>query len=213
MPLVKYLNKQYPCYAIQDPRITDSELTFTSLEELVSLYIKEIKTVQSEGPYLLGGHSYGGVVAFEMARQLRENGEEVKFIVLIDSWAVFSDYFRDEALLEKITRQQEETLISQLPADISISKETWISLYQSRVNLLYGYKPPKTDMKLTLFKAEDVMPDWQSFQHDKNYWDRYTNLDVDSHIISGDHDTLLQEPNVQVLAQKINEYLDKIENC
>ena len=49
-------------------------------------YIKEMRTVQPEGPYFLGGFSAGGLVAYEMARQLHEAGERVPFLALFDSY-------------------------------------------------------------------------------------------------------------------------------
>jgi thioesterase domain-containing protein/acyl carrier protein len=56
----------------------------TRLEDLASRYLGEVRAVQPEGPYLLGGWSLGGLVAFEMARQLRRSGEEVAIVALID---------------------------------------------------------------------------------------------------------------------------------
>ena len=49
-------------------------------------YIKEIRTVQSEGPYFLGGYSFGGIVAFEMAQQLTAQNQEVGLLVLFDTF-------------------------------------------------------------------------------------------------------------------------------
>jgi len=50
-------------------------------------YIEEIKTVQPEGPYFIGGYSFGGLVAFEMARQLRAQGQEIALLALFDTAA------------------------------------------------------------------------------------------------------------------------------
>src|SRR5215510_2102161 len=47
-------------------------------------YIKSICTVQPEGPYFLGGYSFGGIVAFEAAQQLTRQGAEVAFLALLD---------------------------------------------------------------------------------------------------------------------------------
>ncbi|MCP4763154.1 MAG: hypothetical protein GY870_15370 [archaeon] len=46
--------------------------------------IKEIKTVQSKGPYFLGGYSIGGLIAFEMAQQLKRQGDEITFLILLE---------------------------------------------------------------------------------------------------------------------------------
>jgi thioesterase domain-containing protein len=57
----------------------------TEVESIAGYYLQEIRRVQSEGCYFLGGFSFGGTVAFEMAQQLKRNGEEVAFLVLLDS--------------------------------------------------------------------------------------------------------------------------------
>lgn len=57
-----------------------------SVEEIAERYLAEIRTVQPEGPYLLGGGSFGGVAAFEMARQLRSSGEQVGAVFLFSAF-------------------------------------------------------------------------------------------------------------------------------
>ena len=56
----------------------------STAEEMAGGYLKEIRALQPEGPYYLGGHSIGGLVAFEMAQQLRRQGQEVAFLALLD---------------------------------------------------------------------------------------------------------------------------------
>ena len=55
---------------------------FTRIEEMAAHYIQEIKTVQPEAPISFGGYSLGGLVAYEMARQLSASGEPVGLLVL-----------------------------------------------------------------------------------------------------------------------------------
>ena len=73
-----------PFYCFQDKGLDGSE-PFESIEETARCYVDEIRQVQSHGPYYLGGTCYGGLVAFEMARQLEELGEPVAALVLIDA--------------------------------------------------------------------------------------------------------------------------------
>jgi thioesterase domain-containing protein len=54
---------------------------------MAKLYIEEIKTIQPQGPYLLGGYSFGGLVAFEMAQQFQQQGQEVSLLALLDCYA------------------------------------------------------------------------------------------------------------------------------
>ncbi len=64
-----------------------SEPAARSIEELATLYRESVRAIQHHGPYLLGGWSLGGVIAFEMARQFQAEGQSVSFLALLDSTA------------------------------------------------------------------------------------------------------------------------------
>ncbi|MFB2877606.1 non-ribosomal peptide synthetase [Floridanema aerugineum] len=81
----RYLGSDRPVYAIQPLEVEDQS-TVDNLEALASLYIKEIQTIQPQGPYLLGGHSFGGKVAFEIAQQLQQQGQDIAFLALFDTY-------------------------------------------------------------------------------------------------------------------------------
>jgi thioesterase domain-containing protein len=70
---------------LQTPDLNEEDEISVSLEHIVSHYNAAIQSVQAEGPYLLGGWSLGGVVAFEMAQQLHRQGQQVGLLVLFDS--------------------------------------------------------------------------------------------------------------------------------
>jgi phthiocerol/phenolphthiocerol synthesis type-I polyketide synthase E len=79
--LAEHLGPEWPFYGLQTTgRIPASN------EELAASYIAEVKIVQPQGPYFLGGYCMGGTVAFEMARQLRSTGEEVGLLALVDTY-------------------------------------------------------------------------------------------------------------------------------
>ena len=82
--LAGHLDRERPFYGLQAVGFGKNQLT---LEAIAAHYIKAMRTVQPEGPYLLGGWSMGGVVAFEMAQQLRRQQQAVAVLVLIDSQA------------------------------------------------------------------------------------------------------------------------------
>ncbi|MGI8964765.1 MAG: thioesterase domain-containing protein, partial [Limisphaerales bacterium] len=58
---------------------------FTQLETMAAHYIQEMRTQQPTGPYYLGGYCFGGIIAYEMARQLHENGEKIALLALLES--------------------------------------------------------------------------------------------------------------------------------
>jgi amino acid adenylation domain-containing protein/non-ribosomal peptide synthase protein (TIGR01720 family) len=81
--LARRLGPDQPFYGLQSPSSAgEPEAT---IEGMAARYLEAIREVQPEGPYLLGGWSMGGVVAFEMARQLVATGGEVALLALIDA--------------------------------------------------------------------------------------------------------------------------------
>lgn len=83
--LAHHLGTDQPFYALQSQGLDGKERPPRCVQEMAAYYIDEIRTVQPEGPYYLGGQSSGGLIAFEMAQQLRDQGEEVALLALIDT--------------------------------------------------------------------------------------------------------------------------------
>jgi thioesterase domain-containing protein len=77
------LGLDQPCYGLQTPPHDIENLR--TVEQMATTYLAELRKVQPQGPYLLGGWSSGGTIAFEMAQQLLQQGEEVGRLVLIDT--------------------------------------------------------------------------------------------------------------------------------
>ena len=78
--LARHLGPDQPFYAFQSRGLNGEQPICTRIEEMASIYIEAMRAVQPEGPYFLGGWSVGGVVAFEMARQLEAQGEQVALL-------------------------------------------------------------------------------------------------------------------------------------
>jgi amino acid adenylation domain-containing protein len=83
--LSKHLGEDQPFYGIQARRLGGRQVGHATVEEMAEFYIKEMKTVQPEGPYFVGGTSFGGLAAFEIAQQLRRRGEKVGLLALFDT--------------------------------------------------------------------------------------------------------------------------------
>jgi thioesterase domain-containing protein len=80
--LVHHLDREQPLLGVQPPGLDGSE-PLRSIEELAKYEIGQIRSYRPEGPYLLVGYCAGGTIAFEIARQLTEQGEQVAFLALI----------------------------------------------------------------------------------------------------------------------------------
>ncbi len=83
--LAPLLGPDQPLFGLQDPALEGTRPNFESVEDLATHYVDVMQSRQPEGPYYLCGWSFGGTVAFEMARQLRERNEEVALLVIIDA--------------------------------------------------------------------------------------------------------------------------------
>ncbi len=84
--LAKHLGKDYPFYGLQARGVDGSVEPLTTVEAMADAYLSEMRELQPEGPYYLGGFCMGGKVAFEMARRLVHEGQQVNLLVMIDTY-------------------------------------------------------------------------------------------------------------------------------
>ena len=124
--LAHHLGLDRPFYGLQAHGLDGKSEPHGSIEAMAAAYVLEVLATQPEGPYLLGGHSSGSWVAFEMARQLRNRGHEVAMVVVVDTPAPIPetrtiDVDQDEArFLSKIARMIERWA----GQDLGVSYET-----------------------------------------------------------------------------------------
>ncbi|MPZ78879.1 MAG: SDR family NAD(P)-dependent oxidoreductase [Actinophytocola sp.] len=90
--LSQALGPAYPLYAFQ-AKGTDGRSMPHSLEEMVAHYLDCIRRVQPHGPYFIGGYSFGGLIATQMAQQLHDEGEEIRHLVLFDTYPATQEVF------------------------------------------------------------------------------------------------------------------------
>ena len=82
--LAESLGEDRPFHALRDPRAANIRGVYT-VEDVVDLLLSSIRAVQPCGPYLLGGHCYGGILSFEMVRRLAESGKPAPLVILMDT--------------------------------------------------------------------------------------------------------------------------------
>lgn len=102
-PLANHLKKDRPVYALQCSGLDGRPMGEHDVEEMTARYLYEIRSVQPKGPYLIGGYCFGGSLAFEAARKLRSDGEEVDLLVMINSG--MPDFGAGEAQISWVHRQ------------------------------------------------------------------------------------------------------------
>ncbi|QEH36902.1 Linear gramicidin synthase subunit D [Aquisphaera giovannonii] len=100
LELARRLGPDLGLEAFQASGLNPGESPLSTIEEMADRYIRALRETQPSGPYLLGGYSLGGVVAFEMARRLRDSGEAVERLVMIDAGAPSGPPRLDAATLD-----------------------------------------------------------------------------------------------------------------
>jgi len=216
LPLANYLGESQPFYGVRPQDLHIDQLPLLTIYDIAKNVVNEIRKVQSHGPYHLCGHSFGCVVAFEVAQQLLAAGEEIRFLAFLDyeakderlgfeeTWVTrFYNYlllkvYQTKAFfryLEKMSRQGNK---------IPQQRKRFINLHVINRAALDGYSPKKIPCNITLFKAENTQSGNVGGLLD------CTLKGVNVYIVPGDHNTMIEEPNVKVLAQKMTECLKAI---
>mgnify|MGYP002778537453 CR=1 FL=1 len=88
--LARHLGTEQPFYGLQPFGMDGLHPPLTSIEEMAVGYIEALRQVQPHGPYQLGGWSFGGLVAYEIAQQLHQAGEQVSLLAILDTTAPIS---------------------------------------------------------------------------------------------------------------------------
>ena len=247
--LGRCLGDDQPLYSFEN-NLYQELGAITHIEDMASIYIEAMQAVQPQGPYFLGGHSYGGNVAFEMAQQLRNQGQEVALLAIVDSSAptykdkqMLIDYINwdharwlvevskgIEVYLEKNVDISYETLQSltvdeqlkyvlqyfkmanMLPPNAEITQLTNIvQAYKNSCLCLVDYVPKQPyPGKLTILRANEDLPEdpngylnAEVSQDLSLGWSEFSSEPVDIHFVLGNHITIMVEPHVQVLAEKL----------
>ncbi|WP_179319620.1 non-ribosomal peptide synthetase [Winogradskyella helgolandensis] len=100
--LAKNVDGSQPVYGLQSKGLNGIDKPHNKIEDMASNYISEIINANPTGPYVLAGYSFGGVIAFEMARQMIAQDKKVDKVILLDSY-VYPSYYHANALKKRIT--------------------------------------------------------------------------------------------------------------
>ncbi|HIB8680536.1 TPA: enterobactin non-ribosomal peptide synthetase EntF [Klebsiella quasipneumoniae] len=159
--LARYLSPRWSITGIQSPRPQGPMVSAASLDEVCEHHLQTLLAQQPHGPYYLFGYSLGGTLAQGIAARLRQRGEAVAFLGLLDTcppetqnWAEKEANGLDPAVLAEIARERETFLAAQQG---QASGELFCAIeanYADAVRLLTTAHSAKFDGKATLFVAE-----------------------------------------------------------
>jgi thioesterase domain-containing protein len=86
-----YLDPDQPVYGLEHQSQDGVPAQYTTVETIAEYYLQQIRQIQSQGPYIVGGFSFGGTIAFEVAQRLTAQGERIDLLAMLDSAFPSSD--------------------------------------------------------------------------------------------------------------------------
>jgi thioesterase domain-containing protein/acyl carrier protein len=234
--LVFHLGNQQPVYGLL-PRGIDGRAAFhTRIEEMAADYVKAIREMQPEGDYRLAGYCFGGVVAFEIARQIEQEGARVAFLGLFDSpeWNYTLAVQDSMGLIDRMSAFMKDI------QDIVVEENRWKHIQRimapKLLHLNYlahkmagrplpqesgsmevinalaltNYRPRSLSGKLTLFRAENSGV--QDGKDETLGWGKYALGGVEVHGLPATHFDMFHEPTVKILAEQLEACLNSVES-
>jgi thioesterase domain-containing protein len=202
------------------------------IEAIADHLAGEVRAAHPEGPYLLGGYSFGGRVAYEMAQRLRADGLRVALLCIFDTWGPgfpralpagrrLTLHLR--CLLGRGPRAGARHALSVARNVAAVSRRLFAAprtnegdgedelpsdatarLLEANLRASRAYVPRPYPGPMTLFRASEH-PHWFGFdfRDPLQGWGRSARGELEVHPVPGDHWTLFDEPNVRVLAAEL----------
>lgn len=246
LPLAHALGTDRPFYGLLARGLDGVSPIDTSIEGMAAHYVRAVKDFQPQGPYHLGGYCFGGIVAFEMARQMTAAGDEVALVAILEGYAPIGEtqrdsiwrewqmaanfvrtlpyWIRDYLQLGSMARQVRTRRIRQvvrkrLKRLVGVTVELDVTdmfdatpsrpaqlqkVLESHVAAARRYAPAPYAGRVVLFRTGQRL--LQSPTRDMG-WNALSSRGVEVQMIAGSHATILQQPHVQVLAEKLRAYL------
>lgn len=236
--LAHLLGSERPVYGLQARGLYGGDAPHRCVREAAADYLADIRKVQPRGPYLIGGFSGGGIAAYEMAQQLSAAGETVGALVLLDTpLPVRPALSRIDRFYLKLNQLREQGArylvdwasdrvaweISRLKGVVSGAEAAPdhsfhnAEIRQAFLEAVAAYELARWSGPMSLFRPP-LDRRWQvsggawvdrarEYVHHDNDWGRWApQLQVFE--VPGDHDSMVLEPNVRVLAGRLRTVLD-----
>ena len=224
--LVRELGERQTVIGMLSKGLGKDEEPFTSVKAVAGYYIEALREIQLDGPYLLGGHSFGGAVAFEMACQLQAQQQKVALLALFDTPSPdqisvrvndeneflrslidelvpdASESFRQVAASERIPFVMEQMKrVELLPADAALPLATrMLRVWHSDLQALQRYVPETYNGHALFFRARER--DGGHPQYPESRWIEMVSDGLQVQVVSGGHHTMFESPHVESLAAR-----------
>ncbi len=208
MALVPGLEEGRGLYGLQSFGVDGKSETLPTIEAMAEAYVREIRTVQTEGPYYLAGGSMGGYLALEAARILQKAGEEVADIIMFDTFGPdinlknYSTGTRGyidnlKIMIPYRLKQINYTLRAKFLRFFGLTiphniRHFFVEL--KNYSAIYKYKPSKFDGGITLFKVPTT--EEGIYSDPKLGWGNSLKGELTLYEVEGEHNNIIEAPGL-----------------
>jgi amino acid adenylation domain-containing protein len=222
LPLARGLSNGRPIYGLQAQGLDPGQEPHDRIETMAAWYIEEMREIQPQGPYLLVGWSMGGLIALDAAQQLLAVGQEVALLAMLDTYLSLKDSreqdWDEQSVLHRIAPQLNIPIgeLKNLPLPQQWDRIAELANHASGVGIaeirrlaaacqahllaLSRYEPRHYVGPCLLFPAESGRSG-----RDRRWKALCPELCVEP--VPGDHSSMLREPYVRVLAERLGRYM------
>ena len=225
--LAHHLGSDQAVYGLQAQGLDGETAPLNRLEDMATQYIEALRTLQPEGPYFLGGSSFGGMLAFEAAQQLQALGQQVALLAMIDTpgpdnmpMAQFDDdaeilaYMLEvganvSVSLDKLRKTddllsviKQMKIANRIPPDWDMTQlHLFLHLFKMNIQAIFSYTPRVYPGRVLFFRAKEQ--DAFNAQHPEQAWIELAGDGMELYVVPGNHITMNASPHVQFLAKRL----------
>lgn len=228
--LAKILEDEYNVYGIQPKGLNGEEAFSNSYYEMMHDYIEEIRTIQSEGPYIIAGYCTGGIVSYDLVNILELQGDKVTALIELDHEAyirkgVYRSLVHINSMIigaieqwRKISKKEKAFTMQKysnwMKKAKPISRERQFSLLQN-IEDLRNYFGRELVIKSNYISLGFISSPTLVIKGEDNHhhllkealWRKMVKGPLDFYEVPGDHDSILYHPHVDKVAEIIKSYL------
>jgi thioesterase domain-containing protein len=233
--LSRAMDRSQPFYGLQAYGIDGVTPPHETIEEMARAYVAEVRELQPQGPYLLGGYSGGGIVAFEMAHLFAQAGQELRLLAFIDTFHPQMRLrrvtmrsrlarLRGEKLQyvkEVLTRRREvlrgSLTVREIEEHLARGETIPFALRDFHLTQSFGqaasrYRPRPWPGRVILFRAAEIAYIYRDAGPFYG-WERDVLGGVEIVAVPGNHATLLLGQNAEILVRSLNEAIARAQHA
>jgi acyl transferase domain-containing protein/thioesterase domain-containing protein/D-arabinose 1-dehydrogenase-like Zn-dependent alcohol dehydrogenase/acyl carrier protein len=222
--LAQQLESEQPVYGIQAQGVDGKSTPLDQVEAMATQYIRQLQKYQPTGPYLLGGSSFGGMIAYEMAQQLKQQGEDIGLLVLIDTPGpehMPTGHLNEDVevmayilevgngiriSVDELRQMDEQTrwawFVEKTGGDETESSQMqsqiFMDLFRANMQAMFAYQPQPWEGDAIFFRAMEQ--DAYNAKTPEKAWEPLIRGNLTIYSIPGNHITMNEQPHVKVLA-------------